>query len=236
MDEERWGLLIDDQPLQRGAHQRRAARAASCCATDGRIVCVSSISGIAGNAGQTNYATSKAGRDRHGPVAGAGARRARARRSTRSRPGFIETQMTAAMPIAAARGGPADELAVAGRACRSTSPRRSPGSRARPRPASTATSSASAARACSGRDEPIATHAHAYARAAGCRCVPGRLAAAVRGGRRRRDARARAALRRTSSADPDALADYAAVCGFRLRDDAARRPTRTCSPSRCTWS
>ena len=28
---------------------------------DGRIVCVSSMSGIAGNAGQTNYATSKAG-------------------------------------------------------------------------------------------------------------------------------------------------------------------------------
>ena len=27
----------------------------------GRIVCVSSISGIAGNRGQTNYATSKAG-------------------------------------------------------------------------------------------------------------------------------------------------------------------------------
>ena len=27
----------------------------------GRIVCVSSMSGIAGNAGQTNYATSKAG-------------------------------------------------------------------------------------------------------------------------------------------------------------------------------
>ncbi len=28
---------------------------------NGRIVCVSSISGIAGNAGQTNYSTSKAG-------------------------------------------------------------------------------------------------------------------------------------------------------------------------------
>ena len=28
---------------------------------NGRIVCVSSLSGIAGNAGQTNYATSKAG-------------------------------------------------------------------------------------------------------------------------------------------------------------------------------
>ncbi len=34
----------------------------------GRIVCVSSMSGIAGNAGQTNYAASKAGRDRDGPT------------------------------------------------------------------------------------------------------------------------------------------------------------------------
>ena len=32
----------------------------------GRIVCVSSISGIAGNLGQTNYALSKAGRGGHG--------------------------------------------------------------------------------------------------------------------------------------------------------------------------
>ncbi len=29
--------------------------------TNGRVICVSSISGIAGNAGQTNYGTSKAG-------------------------------------------------------------------------------------------------------------------------------------------------------------------------------
>ena len=31
-----------------------------------RIVCLASTSGIAGNRGQTNYAASKAGRDRHG--------------------------------------------------------------------------------------------------------------------------------------------------------------------------
>ena len=37
------------------------------------------------------------------------------------------------------------------------------------------------------------------------------------------------------SADPDHVAAYAKVCGFALRDHAARRPTRTCSPSRCTW-
>jgi 3-oxoacyl-[acyl-carrier protein] reductase len=71
---------------------------------NGRIVCVSSISGIAGNAGQTNYATSKAGvigivqtfapllADR-GVTVNAVA------------PGFIETQMTAAMPITTREAG-----------------------------------------------------------------------------------------------------------------------------------
>ena len=43
------------------------------------------------------------GRDRPGRRARAGARRARASRSTRSRPGFIETKMTAAMPWSRAR-------------------------------------------------------------------------------------------------------------------------------------
>ena len=56
------------------------------CAEDGRIVCVSSMSGIAGNAGQTNYATSKAGVigmvEALAPVL-----RERGRRSTRSRRG-----------------------------------------------------------------------------------------------------------------------------------------------------
>jgi 3-oxoacyl-[acyl-carrier protein] reductase len=65
----------------------------------GRIVCTSSISGIAGNVGQTNYAASKAGliglvealapvaADRLGGTVNAVA------------PGFIETQMTAAVPL-----------------------------------------------------------------------------------------------------------------------------------------
>ena len=61
MDEERWSAADRDQPLRRGADQRRAARARALLREDGRIVCVSSMSGIAGNAGQTNYATSKAG-------------------------------------------------------------------------------------------------------------------------------------------------------------------------------
>lgn len=65
----------------------------------GRIVCVSSTSGIAGNRGQTNYAASKAG------VIGmvrALAPRAAERGVTVNAvaPGFIETEMTARMPVA----------------------------------------------------------------------------------------------------------------------------------------
>jgi 3-oxoacyl-[acyl-carrier protein] reductase len=65
----------------------------------GRVVCVSSISGIAGNAGQTNYATSKAGVigivDAWSPALfklGA--------TLNAVAPGFIETRMTEAMPFA----------------------------------------------------------------------------------------------------------------------------------------
>ncbi|WP_460135749.1 3-oxoacyl-ACP reductase [Pseudomonas sp. S1_E04] len=64
----------------------------------GRIVCVSSISGIAGNLGQSNYATSKAGVI--GLVHGL-APRAAAQQVTVNAvaPGFIETQMTAKIPL-----------------------------------------------------------------------------------------------------------------------------------------
>lgn len=70
---------------------------------NGRIVCVSSISGIAGNLGQTNYAVSKAGVIgvvkftapllKNGVTINAVA------------PGFIETQMTAAIPFAIREAG-----------------------------------------------------------------------------------------------------------------------------------
>jgi 3-oxoacyl-[acyl-carrier protein] reductase len=70
----------------------------------GRIVGVSSVSGIAGNRGQSNYSTSKAGviglvealapvlADHRGTINAVA-------------PGFIETQMTAAMPLATREGG-----------------------------------------------------------------------------------------------------------------------------------
>ena len=64
----------------------------------GRIVCLSSIAGIAGNAGQTNYAASKAG------IIGLVRRLSRdvADRGITVNaiaPGFIETRLTAAIPV-----------------------------------------------------------------------------------------------------------------------------------------
>jgi 3-oxoacyl-[acyl-carrier protein] reductase len=70
----------------------------------GRIVCVSSISGIAGNAGQTNYATSKAGVigmvEALAPVLAE-----RGATINAVAPGFIETRMTAKVPIALREAG-----------------------------------------------------------------------------------------------------------------------------------
>ena len=69
-----------------------------------RIVCVSSVSGIAGNRGQTNYGTSKAGVI---GVVDAVADELAKRQGTINAvaPGFIETQMTAAMPLATREAG-----------------------------------------------------------------------------------------------------------------------------------
>jgi 3-oxoacyl-[acyl-carrier protein] reductase len=71
---------------------------------DGRIITVSSMSGIAGNRGQVNYATTKAGVigtvEALAPVLAE-------RRATINAvaPGFIETAMTAAMPAATREAG-----------------------------------------------------------------------------------------------------------------------------------
>jgi 3-oxoacyl-[acyl-carrier protein] reductase len=69
-----------------------------------RIVCISSVSGIAGNRGQANYATSKAG------VIGIVEQLApelpkRQATINAVAPGFIETRMTAAMPLATREAG-----------------------------------------------------------------------------------------------------------------------------------
>jgi len=97
MPEERWTSLmeinlsseerIDDELLSRGQLRE-----------NGRIVCVSSMSGIAGNSGQTNYATSKAGVI--GMVEALAPTLAESGITINAvAPGFIETQMTAKMPI-----------------------------------------------------------------------------------------------------------------------------------------
>jgi len=103
MPEDRWTSLmeinlsseerINDELLSRDLLSR-----------NGRIVCVSSMSGIAGNSGQTNYATSKAG------VIGmvqalAPVLAERGATINAVAPGFIETQMTAKMPLALREAG-----------------------------------------------------------------------------------------------------------------------------------
>ncbi len=98
MTREQWEQVIAvnltaPQRIDRELFAREVVR------TPGRVIAVSSISGIAGNAGQTNYATSKAGViglvDAFAPALFKSGHTLNA-----VAPGFIETQMTAAMPIA----------------------------------------------------------------------------------------------------------------------------------------
>jgi 3-oxoacyl-[acyl-carrier protein] reductase len=97
MDEEMWTKLID---INLSSAERIDDRLLDGVLRDnGRIVGVSSISGIAGNAGQTNYATSKAGViGRTQALAPVVAQRGCTINAVA--PGFIETKMTEAMPFA----------------------------------------------------------------------------------------------------------------------------------------
>src|ERR1700761_7202315 len=103
MPEDRWAQLmeinlsseerIDDALLDSGRLN-----------DNGRLVCVSSMSGIAGNSGQTNYAASKAGVI--GMVESLAPELAKRKATINAvAPGFIETQMTAAMPIGPREAG-----------------------------------------------------------------------------------------------------------------------------------
>lgn len=103
MTEEMWSSVLD---INLSAQERinDALLERGTIRPGGRIVCVSSMNGIAGNAGQTNYATSKAG------VIGmvqALAPLAAERKLTINAvaPGFIETKMTAAIPFAMREAG-----------------------------------------------------------------------------------------------------------------------------------
>ncbi len=75
--------LVDEKVLKKG----------------GRIICLSSIAGIAGNVGQTNYAASKSGIIGY---VGALAKKLKKQQVTVNAiaPGFIETRLTAAIPFA----------------------------------------------------------------------------------------------------------------------------------------
>jgi 3-oxoacyl-[acyl-carrier protein] reductase len=103
MSDELWDQVID---VNLGSEERinDALLASEKIRPGGRIVCVSSLSGIAGNAGQTNYATSKAGVA--GMVQFTAPELAKKKITINAvAPGFIETQMTAAMPFAIREAG-----------------------------------------------------------------------------------------------------------------------------------
>jgi 3-oxoacyl-[acyl-carrier protein] reductase len=103
MPPEGWDALIDVN-LSSQERINDALLEAGLIGEGGRIVSVSSVSGIAGNRGQTNYATSKAG------VIGlvralAPVMRERGATANAVAPGFIETAMTAAMPLGTREAG-----------------------------------------------------------------------------------------------------------------------------------
>ncbi len=97
MKQETWSQVLD---INLGAVLRiNEALESGLLRDEGRVICLSSIAGIAGNMGQTNYAASKAG------VIGLVAAQARAfadRGITVNAiaPGFIETRLTARIPVA----------------------------------------------------------------------------------------------------------------------------------------
>ncbi|MBA5637453.1 3-oxoacyl-ACP reductase [Duganella sp. LX20W] len=80
-------MAVDAQLLEQGLVKQ-----------DGRIVCLSSVSGVAGNFGQTNYATSKAALIGY-VAAQAPLLAARGICINAVAPGFIETAMTGQMPF-----------------------------------------------------------------------------------------------------------------------------------------
>jgi len=103
MDAARWDSVMAVNLI---APERITAELAEkgALAENGRVIGVSSMAGIAGNRGQTNYATSKAGVV--GFVDGASAELASRNVTVNAvAPGFIETQMTAAIPFATREAG-----------------------------------------------------------------------------------------------------------------------------------
>jgi 3-oxoacyl-[acyl-carrier protein] reductase len=98
MDESRWRSVLSVN-LRSILQMNESILGADGMPDNGRIVCVSSIAGIAGNRGQTNYGASKAGVI---GIVDALSRQLTSRGITVNAvaPGFIETEMTARVPFA----------------------------------------------------------------------------------------------------------------------------------------
>ena len=119
MSPDQWDAVLD---VNLAAVARIHAAIVDRIRDGGRVVCLSSVAGLAGNVGQTAYAASKAG------IAGwaraaASAVAARAITVNAVAPGLIETRLTAAMPVmireaarrlsALAQGGQPEDVAQA---------------------------------------------------------------------------------------------------------------------------
>ena len=103
MPEERWSQLMEIN-LSSEERINQALLAKKLLNPNGRIVGVSSMAGIAGNNGQTNYAASKAGVI--GMVEALAPELAKRKATINAvAPGFIETKMTGAMPIGPREAG-----------------------------------------------------------------------------------------------------------------------------------
>ena len=103
MPEERWTQLMEIN-LSSEERINDALLDGKVLRPNGRIVGVSSMAGVAGNNGQTNYAASKAGVI--GMVESLAPQLAERKATINAvAPGFIETKMTAAMPIGPREAG-----------------------------------------------------------------------------------------------------------------------------------
>lgn len=103
MADKLWNMVIDiNLSSEERINDELLAR--NVIKANGRVICVSSISGIAGNMGQSNYGTSKAGVigmvQSNAPLL-----KAKGITINAVAPGFIETQMTAAIPFAIREAG-----------------------------------------------------------------------------------------------------------------------------------
>lgn len=103
MDADKWDILLDiNLSSEERINDELLGR--DLLRTNGRIVCTSSIAGLAGNGGQTNYSTSKAGVI--GMVQSMAPELAKHQATINAvAPGFIETQMTAAIPLGTREAG-----------------------------------------------------------------------------------------------------------------------------------